>query len=240
MPQRPIKLSRRDFHQPPEFLSFGDRTRDFIKAYARSIGLAGAGILVVMGAVFGVRQYEIRQDRLTAEKFYEAFVALQGQQYARAEAGFRELAERQPGRRLGRLAKFYLASCYLEQGQLDKARVALTDALASLDDSLFKGMALMDLGSVYEQTGNLERAEAAYREAMSLSSSTDKLSAELALARIKAEHGDKAGAIADYQRFLTEHPYAAQRQEALEALANLGASASSPATVSSAKNAAAR
>ncbi len=240
MPNRPIKLSRRDLNQPSEFLSFGDRALDFVKAYARSIGLAAGGVLAGVLIVAGIRQYQARQDRLTAESFYQAFTALQGHQYAQAENRFRQLARNQPRRRLGRLANFYLASCYLEQGQLNLARGALIDALASLDDSLFRGMALMDLGSLYEQSGDLKRAQATYREAISLRSSADNLAAELALARIEAELGQKDAAVKDYRRFLERHPYAPQRQDVLEALANLGASPGDNAPTASPKTSASR
>jgi predicted negative regulator of RcsB-dependent stress response len=237
-PVKPIKLSRRDLNQPSEFLTFGDRAKDFFKAYAQPLGLACAGILVVVLAVIGIRQYRAHQDQLAAESFYQAFIALQDRRYLAAEERFRELARNQPRRKLGRLANFYLAVCYLEQGQLKQARAALIDTLANLKDPLFRSMALMDLGSLYEQTGDLARAQEAYREASALRSSADNLDAELALARIEAERGNKRAAIEAYQGFLKKHPYAPQRQDVLEALASLGTTPTSSGPTTGAKTAA--
>jgi tetratricopeptide (TPR) repeat protein len=239
MPSRPVKLSRRDLSQPNEFLTLGDRALEFVKAYAKPLGLALGGVLVAIMIGVGIRQYQKHQDRLTAENFYEAFIALQKHQYELAENGFRRLAREHPRRRLGRLAKFYLAMCYMEQGQLVQARSALIEALTSLDDSLFKGMALMDLGSLYEQAGDLKSAQATYREANELRASADSQSAELALARVRAELGEKDAAIKDYRRFLEKHPYAQQRQDVLEALAALGASPTPDVPVATRKTSAA-
>jgi tetratricopeptide (TPR) repeat protein len=82
----------------------------------------------------------------------------------------------------------------------------------------------MDLGIVYEKMGDLKKAEGAYRQAVT-SPGTRGPRAELGVARILARMGDRAGAIRAYRSFLRDHPFGVERQDVIEALAQLGASA---------------
>ncbi len=231
MRRRPLKLSRRDLTEPKHFLTLADRANEFLKAYGRAIALGIACAVTVFVVALAIYQYEARLDRIAAEQFYEAFSALEKNQLATAERGFEKLSRQYPNRTAGRLASFYLASCYLQEGRLAQARDRLLRAIPTIRDPQFQGMALVELGSVYEQQGDLKRALDAYRKASELDS-PEKLRAQLAVARLMAKLGEKNGAIEAYRQFLKQHPYASERQEALEELASLGATALSepPAT----------
>lgn len=221
MAQTHRKLRRKDLKRPDEFMTFFSNVQDFFATRLRDI-LFAAAIVGVLGALtLGVFYYERYRDETVSNQFYTSFTALQEKQYAAAQKGFERLAQKEPDRTLGRLARLYLASTYLAQDNVPKARDALVAYLAEAHDPAFLGLALMEMGVIYERSGDLSKALGAYRQAQALKG-PEAPAAELAAARILEEQGDKPGAIKAYQLFLEAHPFAAQRQDAVENLARLG------------------
>ncbi len=216
------KLRRKDLKEPDEFLSFFYDAQEFITTNLTQIVLSAAVVLGVALIVIGVYYYERHRDHLAAAQFYEGFQALQAKQYKVAETDFSALSDSEQGRELGRLARFYLATSYLGENDLPRARDALVAYLADAHDAAFEGLALTDLGVVYEQMGDLKKAEGAYRQAAG-SGSEPNVGAELGIARTEQRLGDNKSAIESYRNFLGEHPFVPERQEVIEALAALGA-----------------
>jgi len=122
-----------------------------------------------------------------------------------------------PGRRLGRLSRFYLANSYLADGDLPNARDSLVAFLAEERDPLFRSLALANLAVVYERMADWKKARALINR---LRRSRPGAGEGGARCRPDArEVGDKQGAIAAYRSFLNAHPFAQQRQDVLESLA---------------------
>jgi cytochrome c-type biogenesis protein CcmH/NrfG len=90
-------------------------------------------------------------------------------------------------------------------------------------------MALMQLGVTNEDLGDFQSAHAAYVDAAQLNG-PEKARAQVAAARTLALSGNSRGAIAAYQQFLQENPFAQQRAEVIEVLAQLGAAPEPAAT----------
>jgi predicted negative regulator of RcsB-dependent stress response len=164
---------------------------------------------------------------LAAAQFYSAITALNGGKNKDAEAQFKQLADDEPGRRLGRLSRFYLASAYIADGDLPDARDSLVAFLAEERDPLFRSLALTNLAVVYERMAEWTKAASAYQQAAA-DPGPEQVRAELGVARMLAKSGDKQGAIAAYRSFLNAHPFAQQRQDVVESLALLGAPADIP------------
>lgn len=215
------KLRRKDLKQPGGVSEFAADLTRFLTGNLRQVIFALALVAAVGAAAWGLYAYQSHRDAVVARQFYRAFSALQERQLKTARLGFSQLAAAEPDRELGRLARFYLASTYLAENDLPHARDALVAYLAEAHEQTFLGLAAMELGIVYERLGDLKRAEGAYRQAASLPG-PQSINAELAAARILEQQGERAGAIAAYQRFLAAHPFARERQDVIERLARLG------------------
>jgi predicted negative regulator of RcsB-dependent stress response len=221
MPTARSKFRRKDLKQPDEFFTFLADAEEFVAGHLREVMIALALVLVVIAAAFAIRAYQQHRASLASARFYKAFSALTSKQYDAARNEFINLATDEPRREVGRLARFYLAKCYLAQGDLPRARDALVAYLPDAHELTFRALALMDLGIIYERMGDPAKAEGVYRQAAALPGPVG-MDAELARARI-LEKQNKTVAIATYQRFLQEHPYSPQRQRVVESLARLGA-----------------
>jgi predicted negative regulator of RcsB-dependent stress response len=232
MPVAHRKLRRKDLKEPDEFLSFFNDLREFLTTNLQSIVISAAVVAGVGLIVIATYYYEVHRDHLAASQFYAGFQALDAKQYKAAADDFSALSADDSGREIGRLARFYLASAYLGENDLPHARDALIAYLAEAHDAGFEGLALMDLATVYEELGDLKKAEGAYQQAAAIPGAQGS-GAELGIARMRARLGDPAGAIDSYREFLDAHPFAPERQEVIEALAQLGASppALSPAAM---------
>jgi predicted negative regulator of RcsB-dependent stress response len=221
------KLSQKELRAPDEFTTFVDNAREFLINNLTQV-LISTGLVVLVGAVvIGVYYYERHRDSVASARFYDAITALNAGKNKDAETQFKQLADEEPRRRLGRLARFYLANAYLADGDLANARDSTVAFLSEERDPLFRSLALTNLAVVYERMADWKKAAGAYQQAAA-DPGPEQARAELGAARMLAKSGDKQGAIAAYRGFLTAHPFAQQRQDVLESLALLGAPAEIP------------
>ncbi|HUA33094.1 MAG TPA: tetratricopeptide repeat protein [Candidatus Binataceae bacterium] len=228
------KLTRKELKQPDEFESLLDNIGTFVVENLQQV-LVSLGVVAAVGAIaLGVYYYEAHRDAVAGEQFYTALDRLKSKNYKDAEAGFSKLADQEPGRQLGKLARFYLANAYLEDNNLPQARDTFAQFVSEDHDPLYMNLALTNLGVIYERMGDYKKAASAYGQAASVPG-PEQMRAEISVARVLAKAGDKQGAIAAYRGFLAAHPYAQQRQDVQESLAELGAtdtaSASSASTI---------
>jgi predicted negative regulator of RcsB-dependent stress response len=218
------RVSRKGLKQPDEFVSTVDLISDWV---ARNLTRVIIGALVFAAAltiVVLVSLYSQQRRRAASEQFYVAINALSDKDYRAAEKGFGKLARDEPSSTLGHLAEFYLATTYLAQNQPSKARDAIRNYLADDGNRLFRQLALAQLGVANEDLGDYRDANVAYVKAARLKG-PEKARAQIGIARTLARLGDRKGAIAAYQQFLRENPFAQQRAEVVEALAQMGAAA---------------
>jgi predicted negative regulator of RcsB-dependent stress response len=216
------KLTRKELKQPDEFETLLDDIGAFFVNNLQQILIASGIILAVGAIVASIYFYEHHRDETAGNNFYAALQQLKSNNYKAAAASFEALAEAEPNRRVGHLAHFYLASAYIGENDLPKARDALVQFVAEEHDPLYTNLALTNLGVIYERMGDFRKAAGAYGQAASVSG-PEQQRAELSVARVLAKAGDKSGAIAAYRGFLAGHPFAQQRSDALESLAMLGA-----------------
>ena len=221
MPVTHRKLRRKELRQPDEFITFFENLRGFLLDNVVQVIIGACAAIALAAIGFGVYFYVQYRDRLVANQFYEAITALDHKEYKTAETDFSKLAEDHPGASLGRLARFYLASCYMAEKDPAKARDALDEYLAGDDRPTFKSLAQLQLGVAYEDLGQFQQAHQAYSEAAKLPG-PQKMQAELAAARMLVREGQKDAAIAAYRQFLKENPFAQERTDAFVALTELG------------------
>ena len=216
------KLSRKELKQPDEFQSFVQNAQEFLLQNLTQV-ITSAAIVLAGGALaVGIYYYEVHRDTVAGDRFYKAIGELNQKSYKQAETDFSKLANDEPRREVGKLARFYLGAAYLGDGQLVKARDALIAYVPDAKDDLFASMAYQDLGVIYEKMGDLKKAQGAYSQAAAIAG-PEQTRAELQVARMLAQQGDKGGAVIAYQHFLATHPFSQDRQVVIEALAELGA-----------------
>jgi tetratricopeptide (TPR) repeat protein len=216
------KVSRKALRQPDEFVSTLDWISDLVAANLGRVIIGAVSVVAVIAVIFVFSFYSQHRQRIASEKFYRAINALSDKDYKTAEQGFSALARNDSGLTLGHLARFYLAATYLAQKQTFKARDALRNYLASGGNRLLRQMALTQLGVADEDLGDYHGAHAAYAKAAQLNG-PEKAQAQIGAARALARIGDRRGAIAAYQQFLRENPFAKERAGVIEALAQMGA-----------------
>jgi predicted negative regulator of RcsB-dependent stress response len=239
MPVTHRKLRRKELRQPDEFITFFENLRSFLLDNIVQVIIGACAAIALAAIGVGVYFYTQYQDRLVADQFYEAITALDHKEYKTAETDFSKLAEDHPHASLGRLARFYLAGCYMAEKDPAKARDALNQYLAGDDRPTFKSLALLQLGVAYEDLGQFQQAHQTYSEAAKLPG-PQKMRAELAVARMLVREGHKDAAIEAYRQFLKENPFAEERTDVFIALAELGVqpethTANSPAMSTPAK-----
>ncbi len=221
MPVTHRKLRRKELRQPDEFITFFENLRSFLLDNLVRVIIGACAAIVLAAIGVGVYFYTQYRDRLVADQFYEAITALDHKEYKTAETDFSKLAEDHPHASLGRLARFYLAGCYMAEKEPAKARDALNQYLAGDDRPTFKSLALLQLGVAYEDLGQFQQAHQTYSEAAILPG-PQKMRAELAVARMLVREGHKDAAIAAYRQFLKDNPFAEERTDVFVALAELG------------------
>jgi tetratricopeptide (TPR) repeat protein len=217
------KISRKELKQPDEFQTIFETAGTFFELHMTEVLLGAAALLVVVAIALGLYYYEARRDRAAAARFDQALTDLQGGNYDTAEKELTSLAADEPHRAVGRLADLYLGTAYLAQKEPAKARDALLRYLAKDDATIFRGAALNDLAVTCEELGDYKQAEDAYRQASKLQG-PDQARAELGVARMLHKQGKRTEAIDAYKDFLAQHPYAPERTDVMETLAQLGVS----------------
>ena len=152
------KISRKELKQPDEFQSFVGNAQEFIVNNLQQV-IVSASIVVAAGALaVGIYYYELHRDNVAGDPFYNAVSELNNKNYPKAETDFAKLVQDEPGREVGKLSRFYLASAYLNEGQLPKARDTLIAYIPDAKDDLFASMAYKDLRSHLRKNGRLQES----------------------------------------------------------------------------------
>lgn len=228
MPTTRPKIRRKDLKQPDEFMTAAFTVENFVEHHLRKVLAGVVTVLIVAAAAFLIYQHQVTVHQEAAEQFYHGFSALQAKDYTGAEQKFNALIAEHPSSEPASLARFYLGMSYLASGDLPRSREQLEKYTQSAAPQSMREMALVDLGVVYEQMGKYAKAAETYQEAGDLKGPASN-DARIAAARALQLDGKRDEAVAAYQNFLKDNPYAPQRDTVVQALANLGVSV--PASV---------
>ncbi|HTY56914.1 MAG TPA: tetratricopeptide repeat protein [Candidatus Binataceae bacterium] len=223
------KIRRKELKEKDEFFTVMDWLDHFFWSHLTQVLVSAAMIVAVVVLVLAMVAYGRHKTRIAGEQFYDAFNAYNKRDFAIALQRFTELADNQPDREVGRLARYYMAACYLAKDDLPRAREALILFLSEPGATAFKPLAAWDLAVIYERTNDFKKAEEYYRQAAS-APGAQGISAEFAAARMLERQGKSKEAISAYQQLLEQHPMAAEREDAIEALASMGAAVPSSPT----------
>ncbi len=182
------KINRKELKQPDEFQTFVANAQQFLVNNLQQVIVSGAIVLAAGALAVGIYYYEVHRDTIAGDRFYSAIGELNQKNYKQAEADFEKLAQEEPNRQVGKLARFYLGNAYFQEGQLEKARDALVVYAPDAKDDLFASMAYADLGVIYEKMGDLKKAQGAYSQSASIAG-PEQNRAQLNVARLMAVQG---------------------------------------------------
>jgi tetratricopeptide (TPR) repeat protein len=215
------RITRKDLRQPDEFVSIMDAAGDYIADNLSKVIAGAVALVALIIVVVGVRLYFNHQNVAAADAFAGASSTYQNKDYKAAAYQFAQIADDYSGTSLGRLALLYEGNAYLANHQPAAARDALQKFVDRDGRPAFRQLALLQLGLADENLGNQAAAQQAYTQAAAINEGAQGR-AELDLARLTLHQGDKARAIAIYQRFLSEHPFDSQRNFVADTLSQLG------------------
>ena len=216
------RVSRKALKEPDEFVTTLDGIVEWVEANLPRVIIGIVALVALVALISGISFYSQHRQRIASQQFYRAINALSEKNYLAAATGFSALAHNNSNSALGRLATLYLATTYIAQNHPSRARDELRDYLADARNGLFRQIGLTQLGVANEDLGDYREAYAAYRKAAQLNG-PERARAQIGAARTLVRIGDRHGAIASYQQFLRDNPFAQQRAEVVEALAQLGA-----------------
>jgi tetratricopeptide (TPR) repeat protein len=118
--------------------------------------------------------------------------------------GFQDIVSNYGSTDYGNLSKFYLANCYYNLGEYDKALTEYEDA--SVNSSLLEASRLSGIAACYEVKGNFADAAKDFEKAGKYSENDPNAPDNLAnAARNYAKAGDKEHAIELYKLIKKEH-----------------------------------
>ncbi|MFI5353923.1 MAG: tol-pal system YbgF family protein, partial [Candidatus Binatales bacterium] len=150
MPTAHRKFRRKELKEKDEFFTVVEWAQHFFWTHLTQVLVSAALVAAVAVLVVAMYAYSRHRGRLAGEQFYQAFAAFNQKQYDVALQRFTELSDSQPGREVGRLARFYMGASYLAKDDLPRAREALVLFLTEPSDASFKTLAASDLGVIYE------------------------------------------------------------------------------------------
>lgn len=188
------------------------------KKLLANVGIAIA--LLVAGGWFYINNKNTNNQK-AANEFAKVFSYYDNGQYQLAINGVPEknvrglqaIVNDYGSTRYGNLAEFYLANCYFNTGDVDKAMAAYDDA--SLDAPILESSRIAGIAACYE--AKMNHADAAkYFEKAGKSNANDPNTAEYLAnaARNYAQSGNKEQAIELYKLIKKEHSSSAAARDA--------------------------
>lgn len=135
--------------------------------------------------------------------------------------GFAYIADEYGNTKAGNLAKYYMGTIFLKQGDYQAAIAALDDA--NLDDEMVAAMAKGLTGDAWVELGNYDKALSAYKDAVS--HSDNSFTAPLYLKKsglVLEELGKFDEALEKYQTIKDNYPKSTQAQSIDSYIARVG------------------
>lgn len=225
-----IKISRKQIQQPDEFITWFDRTIDYMRAHSLEAALGVLAVFAVLAIGQGVRYYQQYQRESAIQALTQALMILQSplqneltdqqilsgvktypsaqERTAAAVAKFNQLIHDHPRSPQARQARLYLAGLQRET-QDHRAAIesykAYLQAEANLAPEL-KVIALMGLGASYFDLGNYQEARNAFQQIIDLPEAFNRDEALMSAAACEEKLGHWDAAIALLKQAETEYP----------------------------------
>ncbi len=199
------RLTRKDLRQPDWFQVATEKAFELYAEHRAKVLAAGAGLVVLLLAVWGWQIFKQRQDTTASAEFGQAIGLYQEGKHREAAAAF-EKVESYRWSRYAALAYLYQANSFLAVKDFDKAiNAARRFVAAAKPDSLYRQAGLVTLAYAEETKRQCKEAAGHYTEAEKISGPF-RASAIMGRARCAEQLGDVKAALAAYKDYLREQP----------------------------------
>lgn len=195
------------------------QSEDFFEKNKKSIGTVGVIIVAIVGAVLAYsnlymkpRVQEAQELIWKAQYYFEIDSLDKAIDGDGTNFGFEYIANEYGNTPSGKLSRYYLGVCYLNQGQFE---MAIENFKASnLDDKLVGAIAKGGIADALVELGDFGKALSYYDKAVS--HDDNSFSAPLYLMKkavLLEEMGEYSDAIAAYKTIKKEYPESAEGQD---------------------------
>ena len=199
------RLTRKDLRQPDWFQITTEKALDLYASHRARVLAAGAGLVVLLLAVWGWQIFKQRQDTRASAEFGQAIGLYQEGKHREAAAAL-EKVESYRWSRYAALAYLYQANSFLAVKDFDKAiNAAQRFIAATKPDSFYRQTGLITLAYAEETKRQCKEAVGHYADAEKISGPF-RAAAIMGRARCAEQLGDVKAALAAYKDYLREQP----------------------------------
>ena len=187
---------------------------ELVKKNGKLFGIAGAGLIVVLGAVYFFLSSSNENDLKADTALYRAEHAFSKDSFDLAlegngneVTGFLDVASANSGTDAGNLANYYAGIAYMNKGEFESAITSLKEFSSS--DLIHQARAYSLIGDANLELGNTAEAVSFYTKAVNENPNKVFTPAYLLKLGLAQElNGDKPGAIASYTKVIEKYPSA--------------------------------
>jgi len=214
-------LAKRQIKHQDDLLTSYENALSWYQTNKKKITNVGIAIVIVIGGVWWYTNQQSQKNGKAAIEFAKVFSFYDNGQYQLAINGVPEknirglqaIVNDYGSSKNGSLARFYLANCYYNLGEYDKALAEFEEVDAPTD--LLEASRLAGIAACYEVKGNFSDAAKYFERAGKISDMNPNTPEYLAnAARNYAKTGNKEQAIELYKYIKKEHASSAAAREA--------------------------
>lgn len=221
-----IKGSRKRFEASEELLSFSQRASDYARENPHWIIAAVAGVLLIMGIVWGVNSYREANERRARAEYFKIIEEwptndiTDYQNWDHLVAELQKFSEQHQGTQPALNAQFDLAQAYFHMKRYDESVKAAEAVLKETPPaSSLRPLVRYHLALTYEQVGNIDAAMEQWKSLAGSGLKGFEREVSWHLARLYTVKKDYAKAVEQYEAALKaegSYPSAHRVQQDLE------------------------
>ena len=215
------ELAKRKIKHQDDLLTTYENAVSWYQTNKKKITNVGIAIVIVIGGIWWYTNQQNQKNEKAADEFAKVFTFYDNGQYQLAISGVPErnvrglqaIVDDYGSTNNGNLARFYLADCYYNLGEYDKALTEFEEVDVPTD--LLEASRLAGIAACYEVKANFSDAAKYFEHAGRISDTNPNTPEYLAdAARNYAKTGNKEQAIELYKYIKKEHASSAAAREA--------------------------
>lgn len=223
-------MTRRELIEKDEITTTLERATEFVYARKKEILIGVSAALVIAAGIIGWTIYTANRDANAQNQLGAAIgvfndtttYKVDKERYARALAESQKVFDAYRSLPSGQIAQYYMALSYEGLGDTKKAIENLEDVIRRGDSSV-KGVAKYALAGIHKSHGETQKAIELYKQLLD-GGGYSKVAVLFDLAKLHENLGQPAQAKENYQKIVAEFPESPFRQDADQALKDLGVS----------------
>ncbi|MGH7597583.1 MAG: tetratricopeptide repeat protein [bacterium] len=221
------KLTRREMKQD-KLVTAWFKLTDYLSEHSRELAMAVGGVVLVIGLFFLFNWMKTRDEVNVSEKFVQARVEYNKQNYTAAIPLLEQLVNEYSGTKSAGIATIYLANAYMHTKDYANAEKFYKKYLDDFDDDpILSISAAYGLAATHEERGDYAKAAMLYEQAGNKHDESYRAPELLiSAARCFKLAGQNEGAHRALQQLLDKYPKSALAEEAKLLMAETGQASS--------------